>query len=104
MRSAGTTTTAILLAASVFGILGPAPATRATTKEEVAINGRYRVTSIGNWAKIKDQYNQEPTVVSTWTISTTCSNFSDMRRHDQERPGLERAYLPDRRAVVVRPT
>jgi hypothetical protein len=76
MRSAGTTTTAILLAASVFGILGPAPATRATTKEEVAINGRYRVTSIGNWAKIKDQYNQEPTVVSTWTISTTCSNFS----------------------------
>ena len=78
MRSAGTTTTAILLAANVFSILGPASAARATTKEEVAINGTYRVTSNGNWAKINDQYNYEPTVVSTWTISSILLQFSDM--------------------------
>ena len=75
MRSAGTITTAILVAANVFSVLGPPFAAHATTKEEVAINGTYRVTSNGNWAKLNDQYNYEPTVISTWTISTTCSNF-----------------------------
>ena len=86
IRPAETTITAILLAANVFGVLGPASAARATTKEEVAINGTYRVTSNGNWAKIKDQYNFEPTVVSTWTISSSCSNFqtcSGTMRSDQ---------------------
>lgn len=77
MRSAGTITTAILLAANVFSILGPASTARAITKEDVAINGTYRVTSIGNWAKINDQYNNEPTVVSTWTISSTCTTFQE---------------------------
>jgi hypothetical protein len=75
MRSAGTTATAILVAANVVGIVGSTFAAQATTKEEVAINGTYRVTSNGNWAKLNDQYNYEPTVISTWTISTTCSNF-----------------------------
>lgn len=75
MRSAVTITTAILLAANVFSILGPASTAGATTKEDVAINGTYRVTSLGNWAKYNDQYNGEPTVVSTWTISSSCSNF-----------------------------
>jgi hypothetical protein len=77
MRSAGTITTAILLAANVFSILGPASTARAITKEDVAINGTYRVTSIGNWAKINDQYNNEPTVVSTWTINSTCTTFQE---------------------------
>jgi hypothetical protein len=75
MRSAGTITTAILLAANVFGMLGLVSTARATTKEDVAINGTYKVTSNGNWAKINDQYNYEPTVISTWTISTSCSDF-----------------------------
>jgi hypothetical protein len=44
MRSAGTTATAILVAANVFGIVGPTFTAQATTKEEVAINGTYRVT------------------------------------------------------------
>jgi hypothetical protein len=75
MRPVGTVATAMLLATSAFSILGPAPAARATTKDDVAINGTYRATSIGNWAQINDQYNNEPTVVSTWTISSSCSNF-----------------------------
>src|SRR5262245_18204847 len=77
MRPLGTVATATLLAASVFGFLGPPTTAQATTKDDVAINGTYRATSIGNWAKINDQYNNEPTVVSTWTISSTCANFQE---------------------------
>ena len=77
MRSVGTLATAMLLAATVFGVVGPASTARATTKEEVAINGTYRVTSIGDWAKINDQYNGEPTVVQTWTISSSCATFQE---------------------------
>jgi hypothetical protein len=75
MRSAGTITTAIILAANVFGAVSPVSTAGATTKEDVAINGTYRATSIGNWAKINDQYNNEPTTVNTWTISTSCTTF-----------------------------
>jgi hypothetical protein len=75
MRQLGTAAAAMLLAASAVGVLGPASAARATTKEDVAINGTYRVTSIGNWAKINDQFNGEPTTVQTWTLSSTCTTF-----------------------------
>lgn len=75
MRPLGTLTTAMLLAASAVGFSGPASTAWATTKEDVAINGVYRVTSIGNWAKINDQYNGEPTTIQTWTLSSTCSTF-----------------------------
>ena len=65
MRPLGTVATAMLLAASVVGFVGPASTARAYTKEDVAINGTYRVTSIGNWAKRNEQYNgaarQRPT-------------------------------------------
>ena len=62
MRSVGTLTTATLMAATVFGGLGTASTARATTKEEVAINGTFRVTSIGDCSKTNDQYYGEPTV------------------------------------------
>jgi hypothetical protein len=77
MRPLETVATAMLLATSAYGLLGPPSTARATTKEDVAINGTYRATSIGNWAKINDQYNNEPTVVSTWTISSSCHNFQE---------------------------
>ena len=48
MRSVKTLTTATLLAATAFGGLGTASTARATTKEDVAINGTYRATSIGD--------------------------------------------------------
>ena len=75
MRPLGTVATAMLLAASVVGFVGPASTARAYTKEEIALNGTYRVTSIGNWAKINDQYNGEPTTVQTWTLSSTCTTY-----------------------------
>ncbi|ORW05463.1 hypothetical protein [Mycobacterium kyorinense] len=77
MRSMGTLTTATLVAATVFGGLGTASTAQATTKEEVAINGTYRATSIGDWAKTNDQYNGEATVIQTWTITSSCVTFQE---------------------------
>jgi hypothetical protein len=77
MRSVRTLTTATLVAATVFGGLGTASIARATTKEEVAVNGTFRVTSIGDWAQRNEQYYGEPTVISKWTISSTCITFQE---------------------------
>jgi hypothetical protein len=72
MRSVRTLTTATLVAATVFGGLCAAPTAQAITKEDVAINGTFRATSIGDWAQRNDQYFGEPTVYQTWTISSSC--------------------------------
>ncbi len=77
MRSVGTLSTATLVAVTVIGGLGTASTARATTKEDVAINGTYRATSIGDYAKINDQYHGEATVISTWTISSSCVTFQE---------------------------
>jgi hypothetical protein len=79
MRPLGTVAAATLMATSVIGVLGSAPTARAITKDDVALNGTYRVTSIGNWAKINDQYNNEPTTVQTWTINSTCTTIMECR-------------------------
>lgn len=77
MRSMRTTAAAMLVAASVFGATGPASPAWATTKEDVALNGTYQVTSNGNLAKINRQFNQEAVVTTTWTISSTCTTFEE---------------------------
>lgn len=77
MRSMGTTAAAMLVAASVFGVASPASPAWATTKEDVALNGTYQVTSNGNLAKINRQFNQEAVVTTTWTISSTCTTFEE---------------------------
>jgi hypothetical protein len=77
MRSFGTLTTAMLLSATVFGALITAPTAGATTKEDVAINGTFRATSIGDWATTNDQYHGEATVIQTWTISSYCVTFQE---------------------------
>ncbi|OBH49926.1 hypothetical protein [Mycobacterium sp. E2479] len=77
MRSVRTLATATLLTATVFGILGTASTAGATTKEEVAVNGTFRATSIGDYAQRNDQYYGEPTVIQTWTISSSCVTFQE---------------------------
>jgi hypothetical protein len=77
MRPVETLTTATLVAATVIGSVATAPTAGATTKEEVAINGTYRATSIGDYAKTNDQYYGEATVTSTWTISSSCVTFQE---------------------------
>lgn len=37
-----------------------------------SINGRYRVTSNGDWAMTDEVYHDQAIVQSTWTISSTC--------------------------------
>jgi len=77
MRSAETIATAMLVAGTVFGALSPASPAGATTKDDVALNGTYQVTSNGNLAKINRQFNPEAVVTTTWTISSTCTNFDE---------------------------
>lgn len=74
MRSVKTLTTATLVAATAFGGLCTAPTAGAITKEDVALNGTFRATSIGDYAQTNDQYKGEPTVYQVWTISSTCDS------------------------------
>lgn len=55
------------------GIVAPGHA----SSDDIAINGRYRATSLGNWAKTNDAFHDQPTVASTWTISSSCSTAQD---------------------------
>jgi len=69
-RHIGTEVVAIsCLLATVYG---SAPAA-AAPRNEFAINGVYRATSNGEWAKSNDVYHDEKTVTSTWTVESTCS-------------------------------
>lgn len=60
-----------LLAATALG-LGTAPLANATDGD-FAINGTFSVVSNGEWARMNDRYQDEPTVRSTWTVTSTCS-------------------------------
>lgn len=41
--------------------------------DPVALNGTFLATSDGNWAQLNHQFYDQKTVISTWTIATTCS-------------------------------
>ncbi len=77
MRSAGIFVTATVVAGTLFGGLGIASTAWAKTKEDVAVNGTFRATSIGDYAQTNDQYKGEATVVQTWTISSSCETFQE---------------------------
>lgn len=66
----------IAAAALLAGDLSAGPSARASN-DGLALNGTYRTTSIGGWAKTNDTYHDEATVVSTWTITSTCSSAQD---------------------------
>ncbi|WP_284233533.1 Rv2253/PknI dimerization domain-containing protein [Mycobacterium antarcticum] len=71
MSSAKTISGAALIAAAAIG-MSSAP-TALATDGDYAINGTFSVVSNGEWAKVNDRYQDEPTVRSTWTVNTTCS-------------------------------
>jgi len=71
MTSVTRSASAILLAATTIGSISVAAPTGASTSE-VAINGVYTATSNGEWAMVNDRYQGHQTVISTWTISSTC--------------------------------
>jgi hypothetical protein len=65
---------AILSAALLCHGLAPAVA---SASAEVALNGTFRAFSDGVWAKTNDRYHDEDSVVSTWTITSSCSTYQD---------------------------
>ena len=56
---------------AVFGSLGAAPSAHASNFG-VELNGTYRVSSNGEWARTNDVLMDEKMVVQTWTVTTSC--------------------------------
>ena len=76
MRSVAAITGPTVLVAIVIGGLGGAsPAT--ASGDDNALNGTYLATSNGEWAKTNDRYQDEASVRSTWTITSTCTTPFD---------------------------
>ncbi|WP_236984427.1 MULTISPECIES: hypothetical protein [Mycobacterium] len=65
--------TALVAASLVGGLLTAAPA----AAYNPAINGTYTATQIGDWARTRTVYHDEPVVRSTWTITTSCETAQD---------------------------
>lgn len=60
---------AVLLAWAGFGV------SVAHADRLGAVNGVFDAVSNGDWARTNNVYMDEQTVVSTWTISTTCTRY-----------------------------
>ena len=74
MRSINVAVSATVVAAGLAGGVGTAPSAWAY---DPAINGTYTATVVGDWARSRNVYHQEPVVRSTWRISTSCSTGED---------------------------
>lgn len=58
-------------------LAGLALAPVASAEPTYGLNGRYVAASNGDWASTNDQFRDEMSVRSIWTISTTCSSPND---------------------------
>lgn len=79
MRRYGFASSAALAAVTVcisMTIAIAAPLARAS-EGDGSINGTYIATSDGVWAETNDQYHDEATVTSEWTITSSCPNKVD---------------------------
>jgi hypothetical protein len=61
------------LVTTAFTGLAVAPQSHAEY-DEYAMNGTFSVVSNGEWARMNERYQDEPTVRSTWTVNTVCSS------------------------------
>jgi len=61
--------TAVGAAATIAGICCAAPA---AADEAWGINGTFATSSNGEWAKVNERYEDQPSERETWTISTQC--------------------------------
>lgn len=55
----------------VLGVVAAPPVQAGTGFE---LNGRYQVTSNGDWSKTNEVFMNERPVVSVWTVSSSCAN------------------------------
>lgn len=42
--------------------------------EQYAMNGMFSVVANGEWAKMNDRYQDQPTMESTWSVRSACSS------------------------------
>jgi hypothetical protein len=59
---------------AAVALAGAAPA---DASEDWGINGTFATSSNGDFAKVNERYENQPSVRSTWTISTTCTSPTD---------------------------
>jgi hypothetical protein len=60
---------AILAGVATIGLSSAAPA---GATEPWGINGTFATSSNGQWAKVNERYEDQPSTRSTWTVSTQC--------------------------------
>jgi hypothetical protein len=66
-------TAGVLAAIAVVGSVGTATPADASNYG-VELNGVYRVTSNGDWAKTNEVFIDEPTKVQIWTMTSSCTS------------------------------
>lgn len=71
------TVNATVAAVGMIASLGVGVAAPASAAKEWGINGTFATSSNGDWAKVNERYEIQPSVRSTWTISTTCTTPVD---------------------------
>lgn len=76
MRSLNLALSATLTGAGLAGGLVMAPSAAAYNP---AISGTYTATVVGDWARTRQVYHDEPVVRSTWTISSSCTTAQDCK-------------------------
>ncbi|MBN3454109.1 hypothetical protein [Mycolicibacterium sp.] len=64
---------AVVASATLIG-LGAAPA---GADENWGINGTYATSVNGDWAKVNERYEDQPSERATWTVSTECISPTD---------------------------
>jgi len=65
--------TVAVMVATAAGVVPPS----AQSTVDPALNGVYTATSDGQWAKTNESYHDEVTVISTWTIMSSCAGAYD---------------------------
>ncbi|WP_445166248.1 hypothetical protein ACTXG7_20615 [Mycolicibacterium sp. Dal123E01] len=60
---------AVCAAVTVVGLNCAAPA---AADQNWGINGTFEISSNGDWAKVNDRYENQPSERNTWTIQTSC--------------------------------
>jgi hypothetical protein len=76
MRASAALVSAMLMTTAGIPSWTGIPSARASS-DSVALNGKYTATSDGTWAQTHDSFHSEATVVSTWTITSTCNTPVD---------------------------
>lgn len=61
--------TAVWGAVTLAGLNFAAPV---AAEQDWGINGTFATSSNGDWAKVNERYEDQPSERNTWTISTTC--------------------------------